>query len=117
MSQFEQFYAQQASLPVSQQNFDISQQTAFRVKRFQQSIDENAYFFNNFFSGLLVQPAAYTFQFRFMANHSEEYPEGQLNGEVLKTWFGITGDYPNFKHTPGHEHIPKNWYRRAFGDE
>jgi len=117
LSQFTNFYAYQASVDPSLQNFDIGVQTSYRVRRFQESVTENPYFFNNFFSGVLVQPAAYTFQFRFMANHSQEYPEGRLSGDVLKTWFGIEGDYPNFTHTPGYEKIPDQWYRRAFGDE
>jgi hypothetical protein len=44
-----------------------------------------------------VQPAAYTFIYRFMANKSAEYPQGKLNGEVLKSFFAITGDDGNFK--------------------
>lgn len=44
-----------------------------------------------------MQPAAYTFIYRFMANKSAEYPQGKLNGEVLKSFFAITGDDGNFK--------------------
>lgn len=117
INQFTDFYSQQASLPDDQQNFDIGQQTSFRVKQFKRSIENNPYFFNNFFSGLLVQPAAFTFQYRFMANHSAEYPAGRLSGSNLKSWFGISGDYPNFTVKQGYERIPDNWYRRAFGDE
>lgn len=65
----------------------------------------------------MVQPAAYTFIYRFMANKSAEYPEGYLDGEVLKSFFSISGEPGNFKHTEGHERIPDNWYKRAIGDE
>jgi hypothetical protein len=64
-----------------------------------------------------VQPAAYTFIYRFMSNKSAEYPEGYLDADVLKSFFSITGDYPNFVWTEGHEKIPDNWYKRAIGDE
>ena len=47
-----------------------------------------------------------------MANKSAEYPEGRLTGDVLKSFYSVTGDYPNFQYTPGHESIPDNWYKR-----
>ena len=47
-----------------------------------------------------------------MANKSSEYPEGLLTGDVLKTFYSITGDYPNFVYTPGYEAFPVNWYKR-----
>jgi hypothetical protein len=43
-----------------------------------------------------------------MANKSEGYPMSLLNGEVLKSFYGITGDYPNFQYTPGYKKIPEN---------
>jgi hypothetical protein len=98
-------------------NYDLSVLTPFRAARFQQSISENPYFFNGAFSGVAVQPAAYTFIYRFMSNKSAEYPEGRLNQEVLKSFFSITGDENNFKWTEGYEKIPDNWYKRAIGDE
>jgi hypothetical protein len=57
-----------------------------------------------------VQPAAYTFIYRFMANKSAEYPQGKLNGDILKSFFSITGEDGNFKYTEGWERIPDNWY-------
>lgn len=47
-----------------------------------------------------------------MGNHSEEHPSGKLNGELLKSFYSITGDDGNFQYTPGHERIPDNWYTR-----
>ena len=52
-----------------------------------------------------------------MANKSAEHPEGYLNGDVLKSFFSITGSSGSFKYTPGWERIPNNWYKRAVGDE
>lgn len=98
-------------------NYDLSVLTPFRASRFNQSVNENPYFFNGPFSGVLVQPAAYTFIYRFMANKSEEFPEGILNQEVLKSFFSITGESGSFTWTEGNERIPYNWYKRAIGDE
>ena len=97
--------------------YDLTTLTPFRAKRFQQSIDNNPYFFNGPFSGVAVQPAAYTFIYRFMSNKSAEYPEGYLDGDVLKSFFSITGDSGSFQWKEGYERIPDNWYKRAIGDE
>jgi hypothetical protein len=85
--------------------------------RFQQSIDNNPSFFNGPFTGVLAQPAAYTFIYRFMSNKSEEYPEGYLDGDVLKSFFAISGEPGSFQWNEGQEQIPDNWYKRAVGDE
>lgn len=93
-------------------SYDLDVLTEHRANRFQQSISENPYFFYGPFSGVIVTPAAYTFIYRFMGNKSAEYPEGYLDGEVLKSFFAITGTDGNFKYTPGYEKIPDNWYTR-----
>ena len=72
--------------------------------------------FNAPFSGVVVGVAAYTFIYRFMANKTEEHPEGILNGDVLKSFYSITGEDGDFKYTPGHERIPDNWYTRNVVD-
>jgi hypothetical protein len=115
VSQFQQLFELQPDAATA--NYDLSVLTPFRVARFQQSIENNPYFFNGPFSGVAVQPAAYTFIYRFMSNKSAEYPEGVLNQEVLKSFFSITGESGSFTWTEGHEKIPDNWYKRAIGDE
>jgi len=112
MSQFQQMY----DLGKADDNYDLDLLTNFRATRFQQSIENNPYFFYGPFSGVLVTPAAYTFIYRYMSNKSEEYPEGRLNGEVLKSFFSITGDDGNFTYTEGWERIPENWYTRNAAD-
>jgi len=87
--------------------------TAFRSDRFDTQIANNKYFFNGPFSGVLVQPAAYTFIYRFMANHSAEHPEGLLSYETIQSWFGVEGTNGKYNAVQGTEQIPKNWYRRA----
>ena len=60
-----------------------------------------------------VLPAAFTFIFRFMANHSAENPTGILSHQNLQTWFGISGQDGSYTAPFGHERIPNNWYRRS----
>jgi len=52
-----------------------------------------------------------------MSNKSAEYPEGVLNKAVLKSFMSYTGPEDNLVHTPGHERIPDNWYKRNPSDE
>ncbi|ORY14130.1 hypothetical protein BCR34DRAFT_662784 [Clohesyomyces aquaticus] len=56
------------------------------------------------------------FTYRFMGNKSAEHPTGLLDGETLKAFYSVTGDYPNFKYTPGYEKFPDNWYKRNLVD-
>lgn len=87
--------------------------TSYRSQRFARQVAENPYFFNGPFPGLLVQPAAFTFIYRFMANHSAENPLGLLSYDTIKSWFGITGDNGAYQAPFGYERIPDNWYRRS----
>jgi len=103
----------QQMIDASPGSVTIDSLTAFRSQRFDTQVANNPYFFNGPFSGVLVQPAAYTFIFRFMANHSAEYPRGYLSHEVVQSWFGVEGTSGNYNVVPGSERIPENWYRRA----
>lgn len=91
---------------------DLDVLERYRVQRFDQSIAENPYFFFAPFTGVAVSSAAYLFIYRFMGNKSAEHPDGLLDGETLKSFFAVTGDYPDFTVTPGHERIPDNWHKR-----
>jgi hypothetical protein len=85
--------------------------TAFRSDRFDKQKSTNPYFFNGPFTGVLVQPAAYTFIYRFMANHSASNPIGELTYETVASWFGVEGTNGNYKAVQGAERIPDNWVR------
>lgn len=99
-------------------NYDLPVLLQHRRARFAQSISQNPYFFYGPFTGIMVSQAAYTFIYRFMANHTASQPEGVLNQDVLKSFFAVSGDSPDqFAYHPGNERIPDNWYRRAIGDE
>jgi hypothetical protein len=83
--------------------------TEFRSHRFDTQKATNPYFFNGPFTGVLVQPAAYTFIYRFMANHSAEAPAGVLPYDVLQSWFGVQGTNGKYNAVQGSERIPENW--------
>lgn len=91
---------------------DLNSLTAFRSQRFDDQVSSNPYFFNGPFTGVLVQPAAYTFIYRFMANHSVEAPHGELRSEVLQSWFGVEEEEEEggeYVWREGWERIPLNW--------
>lgn len=87
--------------------------TTHRSNRFDRSVANNPYFFNAPFPGLLVQSAAFTFIYRFMANHSEADPIGTLSYSTIKSWFGIEGQNGNYRARQGWERIPDQWWRRS----
>ncbi|CAE7100345.1 unnamed protein product [Rhizoctonia solani] len=93
-------------------NFDREIIMENRVKRFNTSISENPNFFYGPFSGLIASPAAHIFITRLMSNHSTEAPDGVLNHETLKSFFGVSGNSANLTYQVGYERIPNNWYRR-----
>lgn len=90
---------------------DLNSLTAFRSQRFDDQVSSNPFFFNGPFTGVLVQPAAYTFIYRFMANHSVESPHGELRSEVLQSWFGVEEEEEGGEYVwrEGWERIPLNW--------
>ncbi|CAK4030900.1 Aromatic peroxygenase [Lecanosticta acicola] len=85
----------------------------YRAQRFARQKAQNPYFFNGPFTGTVVQPAAFTFIYRFMANHSAEDPIGTLTYDVLQNWFGIQGENGAYTAPFGWESIPDNWYKRS----
>lgn len=66
-SQWVALYAPQAVKTEETSTYDLSVLRQFRAGRFNQSLNEKPYFLNVPFSGVIVQPAAYTFIYRFMA--------------------------------------------------
>ncbi|QSZ29634.1 hypothetical protein DSL72_004150 [Monilinia vaccinii-corymbosi] len=98
-------------------NYDIGVMAQLRQLTFERSVRTNPYFFYGPFVGMAVSNAAQSFIFRFMANHTAEYPEGILDQFNLKSFFGITGESGAFAKQDGWERIPHGWGRRAIGDE
>lgn len=81
----------------------------------QWSIANNPYWFSGVPAGI-VPPAAHVFIINFMSNHSAAVPGGTLTREVLQSFFSVTGSPGSFVHTPRHERIPENWYKRPAAD-
>lgn len=98
-------------------NYDIGVMSQLRQMTFERSVNTNPYFFYGPFVGMAVSNAAQSFIFRFMANHTAEYPEGILDQFNLKSFFGITGESGAFVKKDGWERIPGGWGKRAIGDE
>ncbi|KAF8160204.1 Chloroperoxidase, partial [Mycena galopus ATCC 62051] len=100
----------------SSANYDLTVIYQHIQTRFQQSVANNPYFFYGPVE-LVASVATHLFVPRLMSNHSATQPDGYLNGEVLKSMFGMSGPDGTLTYTHGHEQIPANWYRRPFGDE
>ncbi|KAG8681997.1 hypothetical protein FRC08_015256 [Ceratobasidium sp. 394] len=107
---FKQLYDLQPEGPSANFVYDVIIQ--HRVARRQHSVSNNPHFFNGPFSGFIALPAAYSFITRFMSNHSAEAPEGVLNHDVLKSFYGVSGNSNNLTYQKGYERIPENWYKR-----
>ncbi|CAE6528457.1 unnamed protein product [Rhizoctonia solani] len=101
-------------LPESDPNANFNRDVIVknRVMRFNTSLSKNPNFFYGPFSGLIASPAAHIFITRLMSNHSAEAPDGILNHETLKSFFGVSGSSANLTYQNGYERIPENWYRR-----
>lgn len=108
LSRFQELY----DAGKAKDEYDLQLLTDQRHNKFQESVHTNPYFFNAPFAGVIAQPAAWAFIYRFMANKSEEYPSGRLDGEILKSFYGVTGEDGSFVYNRGHERIPDNWYTR-----
>lgn len=99
MELFQELY----DLGKAEDDYDLQLLTDRRFARTEQCKDENPYCFFAPFAGVIAQPAAWSFIYRFMSNKSEEFPSGKLNGEVLKSFYGVTGEDGNFQYNRGHE--------------
>lgn len=78
------------------------------------SIANNPNYFSPAFAGVAFTPAAHTFVWALMANHSSENPQGFLEHNVLDAFFSYTKQPDGSrKYAYGKDRIPENWYRRS----
>ncbi|CAF9920832.1 MAG: hypothetical protein HETSPECPRED_004374 [Heterodermia speciosa] len=96
-------------------NYDVNLLGNAAVNRYHQSVSQNPYYFRGFF-GFTIPPGTHAFIYRMFSNKSVEYPEGFLDRNTLKSFYGITGEGDSLKYTPGTERIPNNWYTHAIDD-
>lgn len=95
-------------MPLGPNGYDMSVMNKFRSLRFNQSIATNPYMFNGPYTGLFGQTATFLFTYQMFKNHSAAYPDGYLDGNTLKSFFGVTGNNGSFQWQPGYERIPDN---------
>ncbi|CAH0382918.1 unnamed protein product [Bemisia tabaci] len=109
------FFKQFLDLMPPKERYTYDVMIDFRKARLDYCIKTNPYCFLNI-NTLLGYIATYILPVRLMADYKS--PDGYLNHEVIKSFWGVTGDYPyNMTYKPGYEKIPENWYRRpdAYG--
>ncbi|RDA90100.1 hypothetical protein CP533_2565 [Ophiocordyceps camponoti-saundersi (nom. inval.)] len=84
------------------------------VKAFEDSKRDNPFFWRGPVSGLIIANGVLTLPPALMANHSAMglNPLGHLTKDIIKSFYGVYGDEPNFEYREGWERIPNNWYRR-----
>lgn len=74
----------------------------------------NPNYFSPVFGGVAFTPAAHTFVWALMANHSSENPKGFLEHSVLDKFFSYSVQPDGSrKYEYGKDRIPENWYRRS----
>ncbi|KAB8337271.1 hypothetical protein FH972_021572 [Carpinus fangiana] len=94
-------------------NYNVAVFNQHHANQWDKSLATNPYFFYGPFTGIAVSTAGHAFAANLFANHSAESPDGLLNKEVLKSFFGVTGSDNSLRVLPGQERIPNNWYRRS----
>ncbi|KAF8174713.1 Chloroperoxidase [Mycena galopus ATCC 62051] len=94
-------------------NYDLSVLCQHSQTRF---VANNPYFFHGPVE-MLVSVATHLFVPALMSNHSAAQPDGYLDKEVLKSFYGMNGPDGNLSYRHGYERIPDNWFRRPFGQE
>ncbi|KAG8734503.1 hypothetical protein FRC12_018498 [Ceratobasidium sp. 428] len=67
--------------------------------------------------GIIVSQTAHCLPPALFSNHSAESPNGVLTGDVLKSFFAVSGTSGNLTYDSGYERIPENWYRREIGND
>lgn len=78
------------------------------------SIANNPNYFSPAFAGVAFTPAAHTFVWALMANHSAENPKGFLEHSVLDSFFSYKEQADGSReYAYGKDRIPENWYRRS----
>ncbi|KAI9727418.1 MAG: hypothetical protein M1834_008424 [Cirrosporium novae-zelandiae] len=97
--------------------FSMDAMLELGVKRYEQSVATNPYFYYGPVAGLFFRNAGFAFIGRIMRNHSTEHPEGVLTKDCVKSFFAIYGEEGNFEYREGWEKIPDNWYRAPKGSE
>lgn len=86
---------------------------AHAIRRFNNSIANNPYFWNGPVTNVMMRPVGYVLANDVLSNHTDDNPDETLSKNVLRSFYGVT-ENPNgsLSYTPGHERIPENWFPR-----
>lgn len=86
---------------------------AHAIRRFNNSIANNPYFWNGPVTNVMMRPVGYVLANDVLSNHTDDNPDETLSKNVLRSFYGVT-EKPNgsLSYTPGHERIPENWFPR-----
>ncbi|KAF7195117.1 Dothistromin biosynthesis peroxidase dotB [Pseudocercospora fuligena] len=95
----------------SNQTFTLDVMSDFAEVRWKETISTNPYFYYGPVTGMLARNTGFCFIGNLFANYSAENPSGALTHDILKNFFGVSGDRSNFTYQIGHERIPENWYK------
>jgi hypothetical protein len=109
LTKFEMLYDMIEAQTSNQTTMDVM--ADFAKKRWDETISTNPYFYYGPVTGTIARNTGYCFIGNLFANHSAENPEGALTGEILKSFFAVSGDRSNFTYTKGYERLPENWYK------
>ncbi|KAH7341355.1 Chloroperoxidase [Rhizoctonia solani] len=94
-------------------HFDMQVMVQHRAWTRERCISTNPHCFFGPVPVTFVSTLAHLLLPQLVSNHSAEHPEGILDHNMLKQFYGVIGDSRSLAYTPGHERIPENWYRRA----
>ncbi|KJZ75261.1 hypothetical protein HIM_05455 [Hirsutella minnesotensis 3608] len=93
-------------------NYNLWLMSKRGVKAFEDSKRNNPFFWRGPLSGLIISNGVLALPPALMSNHSGAGLFGHLTKEIIKSFYGVYGDEPNFEYKEGWERIPNNWYRR-----
>ncbi|KXT10410.1 hypothetical protein AC579_7840 [Pseudocercospora musae] len=95
----------------SKQTFTLQVMSDFAEVRWKETIGTNPHFYYGPVTGMLASNTGYCFIGNLLANYSVENPSGALTHDILKNFFGVSGDRFNFTYQAGHDRIPENRYK------
>ncbi|EOD52616.1 putative oxidase protein [Neofusicoccum parvum UCRNP2] len=110
---FKQLFDRQAGIADEDVDFSLEVVAEHKFARTIDSVENNPDMFLSPANAAMGSMAAHLFISSFMSNHSAEHPEGRLDRQTLKSFFGVTEDEElGLSYNSGGERIPDNWYRR-----
>lgn len=89
---FKQLFDRQAGIAEEEVDFSLEVVAEHKFARTIDSVENNPDMFLSPANAAMGSMAAHLFISSFMSNHSAEHPEGRLDRQTLKSFFGVTED-------------------------